>query len=358
MNVGLIVSSYFIPVCALLFLVALIIINPLFEKNQILYFLAAVTVNLLLIFSTSLDLIFESQRANPGDVYLFRRVTTFMNFSLGPIIPLLLLKIFDSKKFRLYIFLPFVINLICCVISIFNGFIFYINPTNSYARGPLFVIPFATSLFYLVLLIIQPVRNSTHTGKKYEQVFLLIIMALLCICMYLEIEWGFHLLNYSCSALSVVMYYLLLNIQGYSLDPLTGIYNRVKYNKALDKISQKSNCMIAVIDINNFKEINDTLGHDAGDRYLIHFATLLAQYNKNAGSVYRIGGDEFVILSRKLAAEAFVQHVAKIQASILKENISFSYGIAEYIPPADLDETLKLADVRMYENKSQIKMQK
>lgn len=353
MSIEYIVSSYLVPVSALIFLIALILINPLFEKKQTILFLLAAAINLALIFSTSLDYILA--KYGMEELYVYRRITTFMNFSLGPLIPIMLLKIFDQSKFRFYTCIPFAINFLLSFVSIFWKIIFYISPQNTYGRGALFFVPFVTTLIYLMMLILQPVSHHGQSGKKYERTFLLTIIALLFICMYLEVGFGLYFLNYSCSALALIMYYLLLNIQGYSLDPLTGIYNRIKYNKMLAKVSQGTGCTIALIDINNFKELNDTQGHAAGDQCLIHFSALLCQYTGQYGTVYRIGGDEFVVLSTKLSEEDFSIRIAVMQKDILKENISFSYGTAAYLPGEDLEETIKLADHRMYQNKKMLK---
>ena len=148
-------------------------------------------------------------------------------------------------------------------------------------------------------------------------------------------------------------------------DPLTGLYNRRHFfNEINDKISKArignyKLCMIS-IDINNFKKINDTFGHEEGDRVLKEFAKeARIDLTSHIDSVYRFGGDEFVILILNSDIKYAQKIVENLSASIkdIHEVLSLSYGIAEIDTneKIDVENLLAAADKKMYEYKRELK---
>ncbi len=154
-----------------------------------------------------------------------------------------------------------------------------------------------------------------------------------------------------------------------SLDPLTGIYNRRHVDANLKNYisiarAKRRNMGIAMIDIDFFKNLNDTKGHLVGDLVLKGIATVL--HNNIAVSrgdfVARFGGDEFIVVSQDIPAEVFNQRM-KVMAELVghlsfdeleSEKISISVGCVN-ISEHDLltvTELLELADKRLYEAKS------
>jgi diguanylate cyclase (GGDEF)-like protein len=144
-------------------------------------------------------------------------------------------------------------------------------------------------------------------------------------------------------------------------DELTGVMNRRTLRKEFDKEIAKSNnkklCLV-MIDMDNFKMLNDCYGHYFGDIALKHFSDIL---NKSVGgfdSVARFAGDEFVIMFKDCDAtkaegrmKAITQMVSleKLDEIILK----FSYGICEVFSDGyvDFDKALASADTKMYDHK-------
>lgn len=152
-------------------------------------------------------------------------------------------------------------------------------------------------------------------------------------------------------------------------DPLTKISNRKNIDNILEKqllrsSRHKSNFYIALIDIDNFKRVNDLLGHDAGDLLLIEFTERLNQTIRKEDFIGRLGGDEFLlifdedtrhdelyqILTR--ITEAFSQPVKISQTEFY---VTFSIGVAQY-PKDAIGKTpsqglIKSADIAMYQAK-------
>ena len=149
------------------------------------------------------------------------------------------------------------------------------------------------------------------------------------------------------------------------IDPLTGLYNRRHcLHKIAEEISRAERgnyklCLVS-IDLNNFKMINDDYGHDEGDRVLQEFAkATLKNVRKNLDSVYRFGGDEFIILildSDIISVEKIIERLNNSVKGLYKI-LSLSYGIVEIIANEniDIEKLLVSADKKMYEYKRNFK---
>ena len=146
-------------------------------------------------------------------------------------------------------------------------------------------------------------------------------------------------------------------------DMLTGLPNRTYFYelfKEAVKISkrQKSSFRLLFIDLDNFKNINDTYGHDIGDAVLQEFALRLKASVRESDNVIRLGGDEFVILlldvSMQEKVESLVQKILfEVKKEFLIESLSLSFtcsiGVSSFPQDAiDIDNLLKYADAAMY----------
>ncbi|MEW6982189.1 EAL domain-containing protein [Colwelliaceae bacterium 6471] len=149
-------------------------------------------------------------------------------------------------------------------------------------------------------------------------------------------------------------------------DGLTGLFNRYQFNIAVHKAifeSQESHYSFALffIDLDNFKYINDTMGHEIGDAFLKEVGKRLLDVTRTSDIVARFGGDEFVLLLKNLREQDYVSTLAdKIREAIntifIIQNkeiyASASIGIALY--PQDgqtSSELIKAADIAMYSAK-------
>ncbi|HAG52425.1 MAG TPA: hypothetical protein DCL21_01415, partial [Alphaproteobacteria bacterium] len=142
-------------------------------------------------------------------------------------------------------------------------------------------------------------------------------------------------------------------------DHLTGLCNRLEFITSLKHIDTKSEASLFFIDLNKFKPVNDTHGHDAGDFILITVARRLENLFKSS-VLTRMGGDEFCLLVRNANVENSEEMVKLIQDEIAKVyyykgseiNISASAGFANYPQDAERPiDLLKIADEKMYNNK-------
>lgn len=134
-------------------------------------------------------------------------------------------------------------------------------------------------------------------------------------------------------------------------DSLTGAYNR----RVLENIDDFS--VVALCDIDDFKMINDTYGHDLGDRVLKTVTKVLIDNTRGTDIVCRYGGDEFLIVFKTCSLEVVkkrMEIVSKIIANSFKNSsvsVSFSVGISCFKDGLTLDEVIKEADIALYNKK-------
>jgi diguanylate cyclase (GGDEF)-like protein len=149
-----------------------------------------------------------------------------------------------------------------------------------------------------------------------------------------------------------------------NFDYLTGIYNRRAINEILQEALTKANVTdtrIAAIllDIDNFKRINDIYGHDVGDQVLIAFSNVLKKYTDTKNSLGRWGGEEFLIVqtgATLLDATQLAQNLCTFissQSDLPVERVTASFGIALSQPHDTIESLTKRADIALYQAKKQ-----
>ena len=147
-------------------------------------------------------------------------------------------------------------------------------------------------------------------------------------------------------------------------DSLTQVLNARGFEEAGEQVLQlaaryRHPAALAYIDLDNYKQVNDTCGHATGDRVLQDVASMMARCLRATDVVGRLGGDEFAILMPETGREGAQTAFAKIQAELIREArekkypIGFSIGVAVFpIAPKSLDDAINAADRLMYKVKT------
>ncbi len=145
------------------------------------------------------------------------------------------------------------------------------------------------------------------------------------------------------------------------VDPLTGLYNRRFMERTLKAeigraLRKHYELTVVVFDLNNFKTINDRLGHAAGDLVLKAFGRRLCEVIREADTAARLGGDEFMLILPECnisQVPAMLRRLEPISVDVNGENvpIRFSLGSAEYRRGIQSDELLADADKALYADK-------
>lgn len=145
-------------------------------------------------------------------------------------------------------------------------------------------------------------------------------------------------------------------------DPLTGALNRKGLDEALARevshVRRKDLPLsVALLDIDNFKKLNDTLGHATGDDALTHLATVARACMRPQDTLARFGGEEFVILLPDTPLDKGIDAMTRLQRELTKQFflagtekvlITFSAGVAQLAPHEKPDEAIRRADQAMY----------
>jgi len=147
-----------------------------------------------------------------------------------------------------------------------------------------------------------------------------------------------------------------------SKDPVTGLQNRLMFMTKKNK-SERENIPYSLmfIDLNKFKPVNDTYGHDVGDMILKGVSDRLHNAYAHEAEISRLGGDEFCLLFYKMNLEAALQRKEEVEALIATPfdvggvseliDVSASIGCSSFPEDGKGEDIMKIADKRMYENK-------
>lgn len=145
------------------------------------------------------------------------------------------------------------------------------------------------------------------------------------------------------------------------MDPVTELYNHRSFHEHLDSIVSMSairelNVHVAVLDIDNFKQINDTYGHRAGDSVIIEVARQIKFFSVGDDFPSRYGGEEFGIITVGTSEEDFIKRVENIRESIANtsftelngRSVTISIGVQKLMPGMTKEELFKGADSSLY----------
>ncbi len=305
--------------------------------------------------------------------YFINQFGNFAIFLLNPILPCLWLayvhyQIFEDQERTKKLILPLsifnILNLILLIGNRFNGWYYYIDSENIYHRGPYYLLSvFFTVLILFISSVLMFLHRDEIKKKRYYSLVFFIFPPVLSMAMQVFF-YGTSLILHG---IVISMLVLFLNIQNkdLSMDYLTAVNNRKKIDYYLKKKIKESNkgesFSAMILDINNFKQINDCYGHDEGDRALQRVAKLLKEFVGSTGFVGRFGGDEFYIILEKSDHNHLQEMARKIEkgmesynktsAESYKLEFSMGYSVYKNDEHSGMENFQKRIDALMYEDK-------
>lgn len=265
------------------------------------------------------------------------------------------------RRIYRYVAIPAVVVCLMCLLNLFVPVFFWVGEGNLYYRTPLVVITYVVTYCYLTYGAVLVFRNRHKTNRYLfmpVMTFLVPIYlgSLVQLCCY-----GVAMIWVSV-AFGLTSLYINLQNEKVFLDTLTDLYNRsylMHYMEYLSRQNKKSTAVMGMmLDVNNFKHINDTYGHLAGDAVLREVGKILQSATDGRGAVVRYGGDEFVILLEG-DTQKMGQHVREeIEKGLARYNasgnapcpISLSLGVSEF-DRLDVDKFFRDMDEKMYDDK-------
>lgn len=345
----------------LLFLVyALNALDRKFQINKIYIF--SLSLNLLII---GLDIAYDYLLLKGSVSVKFPRVLGALVFILSPILPYLFLQFVCS-----YFSSPFKITRLAK--TIFKGFmilnaivaIFSFKSRNFIESISItvYTLPFLISIIFLVysiFVIFKCKKMLIHFEYLYIVTLSFLSSTLVLIVLFTSQT---NYLWFSSAFIMILMFVVIQQRELYR-DSLTGVRNRMVLKKCLDLHSRRLGGTLSVImiDLDYFKNINDSYGHLEGDYALKIFARLLQKVFSDNGIVIRMGGDEFLILIYKISTLEVNELIKKMSKLVDKYNnkglkpyrIKYSSACGTYTnSDISIDQFIHDIDLKMYQNKS------
>jgi len=287
-------NSFGIILC-IIFFFAFIFINENFNKEIRNFFYLIIGFIVALLISDSFQGYFESL-SYPT---IARQIFACISYTLRSCLLYLFASLFirKSKKiYRFYLGIPVVINALIVFSSFFlEKVVFYYTETNQIVRGPLLASPFIVSLFYFAIVVFFGLKKF-KTGEPGEFILLCVVSISSIVATLLELFLRFQGFICTSAIIGVIFYYLFFTTYSFSFDQLTGTYMRKKLYEMVNK--NKGYYSLISIDMNDLKMINDNKGHAEGDKALVTCANIIRDTLPINADIFRMGGDEFVILYR------------------------------------------------------------
>ncbi len=285
-------------------------------------------------------------------------------------------KIYESKtgllkRVRIYL-IPSIINGLLSIASLYTGWLFVIDSNNHYMRGALFPVMAVIALLYLLIAFGMSVRDVMKNGweiNKNVNIHLVIFPIGIIMASIFQIMFFGISIIWVCALLAFASIYINIQNGEISTDHLTGLYNRKRLDEHLQrrlKMRKREHHLFAMImDLDNFKSINDRYGHAVGDDALVRMAALLRKVCEGSDDfIARLGGDEFIVVGERKVPQEIEQLVLKIssaaeafnQQQLSDYQLLPSIGYAVFQRDGTIDLLLADADAEMYRNKQERKI--
>lgn len=258
-----------------------------------------------------------------------------------------------SAGFFLYIF---------CIVPV--SFFMLLSLPNMRTRLMIPVIITVISLIGYIMIYMysqdhDPYFVISRSGSRVIYLFnvfvTFILLGILCYCFVLEMLDSQNVMEMKNQNLGHIA----------SVDPLTGLLNRrsmeVMLEEAMERAKQKGTLFSLMMgDIDNFKRINDTYGHECGDHALVHVSEIMRSCVREGDVICRWGGEEFLILVQG-NLESAVAVAERIRITIEKEIITYqetpipftmTFGVTTYVPGYRMETLIRQADDHLYTGKT------
>ena len=303
------------------------------------------------IFLLSISVFIEFSLADAGTHRGLRLVLMAIRYSFTPF--LLAMIVFTRiNRFRWFIFFPATVAAIVNILSIFNGVVFALGEDASLLRGPLGYLPYVMAGVYCVFVIWVLFKHSNKTAAEIVPLLFFCFTFLSDLIFPFLIGRDFALFFCSTVSIALFVYYVFSILQLTKKDALTGALNRQAYYADVADEPGEITALVSM-DMNGLKTINDTKGHAAGDEALTTLSNCFSRALGRRQSFYRVGGDEFVIVCRRIPHLEVAQLIERIKKNVAETDYSCSIGYSYSIDNSKpIDALLKESDNMMYEEKA------
>lgn len=272
---------------------------------------------------------------------------------------------YEKLKQKWYYFLPAIIMFVLSIVNIFYPILFTISEENVYSRLPLLWTSIPLLIISYIFVLVLASKNNKE-GNNRVIIGVIIFLSLPIIAAIIQLQFIGLFLIWPTTALAILISYLIFETTANSKDYLTGLFTRERAEELIQRhIFKTAPFSVMMLDIDDFKNINDTEGHHTGDLVLIEIARILQKQFDRKTLVSRYGGDEFLIVlpfadeaSIKLVKKNIIDEISKAKVENIHDiKMSFGVAICNNTEDSTIKKVIIEADNDMYRNKGKLKKQ-
>ncbi len=265
-----------------------------------------------------------------------------------------------SNKIKITI-IPWLVEIIVLTINLFGtGLMFSVSEDNVYSREDGIIIGYLTLVIYIAYSVYLVYSSKTQKLRLY---FFPILNFVIPCFIGTVLQLFFYGISTSFVSISIALIFVQMQLYAENayLDELSGLLNRRYLNGVLSKKEKIEDSLHGIMmDVNDFKEINDTFGHNAGDRAVRWMGEILLKSVPKSAIVIRYSGDEFVALLPDIEEDGVRSVMDEIKSNLDKFNsegkepfaLTVSMGYAKFELDDNQETFQRKMDDAMYEEKS------
>ncbi len=259
--------------------------------------------------------------------------------------------------------IPFALVVLGVFLTANEGWFFYVDEGNVYHRGPLYLLQAGICYSYIICTAIRAQRLAFRSTDYYEQQNFRALASFVIVPSLgglMQIALPQLPIICACTTLGMLYVYTSLQENLISRDPLTKLSNRNQLHQQLSEKFHRADFQhplyLMIVDVDDFKKINDTFGHVEGDHALKEIASALCRACERKDFIARFGGDEFIVLSERKSGEPIERLEERIHEEMANTKTEYplavTIGIARFYPEIRTEQTLiSLADQDLYRKK-------
>ncbi len=323
------------------------------------YYLASLYLNLVILI---LEVTFFMSILQYGLSSFATRIIGICSYTISPILPYLVMKLvclYFPSPYKIPKTTKLIFRSLIIINFLFAIFVFNFELSNGRYKTNSVIVSFALSAVFSGYALYVIIKNKKAL-LRIEFILIAsinIISTALILFQFIFKESRFILIT---SSFTLVLLFIVIQQKELYRDTLTGARNRLALKKCLSTKRQDQKISIVMIDLDYFKNINDTYGHAEGDYVLRVFARMLQKVYSEKGVVIRMGGDEFLILVYNVLNDELTELSGRMTKLIDRYNnrglkpyrIKYSCASGVYDnSDISIDQFIHEVDLQMYQNK-------
>ncbi len=372
MTFNLFIEYNFAPIMGIIFQLVILSCFKNFTSKEKKIFIITLVLEVLEIAAYDIELYF-AELSYPT---VWRVIFSVIGYISRPalVYPFVTLLMDDTNtkfsKIKYWDLIPLGIVVIIQQFAFYTKWVFYYNENNDFIRGPLGYISQAVTVLYLLEAAVELALTKVF-NRKVNVALVVVVFIYVTMAMIFESLLDIRSLGTSSGIFSIVFFMFALQsthlndarlrLKAVSeVDGLSQLTNRMTGEKEIiDILKNKEKGVFVILDIDNFKHINDTYGHMIGDEAIIKVADTLKNNLAKDDVIMRLGGDEFALYSSHFDSEADIISALNILSEKFHEirlscdqnviiNVSYGYDIYDGKAQDTFDSLYHSADEKLY----------